>query len=270
MTPTPPVSSAPREQLTVTILGSGSRGNSAVIACGETQFLLDSGFSGIEVQRRMEKAGLCMDKLQGILVTHEHSDHIQSAHTLSHRLKIPIYTTEGTFSAAFANKRHYDWIEIQSGTSFSLGQIDIHPVTLPHDASDPVGFRFEAMGRRCAYITDFGYPSGPVLEALRHCHGLIVEANHDLDMLRNGPYTWPLKQRIASRTGHLSNDALLEIFERILSEEVSCLALAHISENNNHKGLLSMQVQKKLKEMGLSGLNYFLADQHEPSKTMIV
>jgi len=259
-----------QDGLKVSILGSGSSGNSAVISCGETHVLLDCGFSGKEIQRRLKMVGIDETEIQAILVTHEHGDHVQSAHTLSNRLEVPIYTTEGTFDSSFSEKKFYDWIEIQSGHSFSLGEISIHPVTLPHDAADPVGFRFEARDRICAHITDCGYPSGPVVEALKGSHSLIVEANYDHDMLRDGPYPWSLKQRIASRIGHLSNDSLLEIFESILSEETRSLTLAHISENNNHPGILGMQTKKKLIEIGLPDLPFVLAKQHTPTIAFFV
>jgi len=255
------------DQLQITILGSGSGGNSAVISSGSTHLLLDSGFSGKEIQKRLAMCGIDEQLISGILVTHEHGDHVQSAHTLSNRFQIPIYCTEGTFTSSFATRKFYDWIQIQSGHSFNLGDIAVHPITLPHDASDPTGFRFEANNRICTYITDCGYASGPVLEALKGSHALVVEANHDLDMLRDGPYPWPLKQRVASRTGHLSNDSLFEIFEEIISTDTTQLMLAHISENNNHPGLLKMQTKKKLKALGLSSLPFSLAEQHHPMKT---
>ena len=256
--------------LRVTILGSGSSGNAAVISCGKTSILLDCGFSGKEIQRRIELAGLDEKDIKAILLSHEHGDHVQSAHTLSNRWEVPIYTTEGTFAASVSEKKHFDWIEIQSGHSFSLGDIEIHPITLPHDASDPTGFRFEAHGRVCAFMTDFGYPSGPVLEALKGSHAAIVEANHDLDMLRDGPYPWPLKQRVASRTGHLSNEALFGIFDQFLGDQTQKMVLAHISENNNHPGLLKMQTKKRLNALGLGNLSFFLAEQHQPADTFVV
>jgi len=258
---TPPGSESP---LTLTVLGSGSSGNAAVLGTPQGAVLLDCGFSGREIQRRLEASGIPESSIIGIVITHEHGDHVQSAHTLSNRFQIPIYATEGTFAASIASKKFFDWVEIKSGHAFSLASMDIHAITLPHDASDPVGFRFEYRNRICSYITDCGYLSAPVLEGLKGSHVTVVEANHDIEMLRNGPYPWPLKQRVASRTGHLSNEALFESLDCIIDVQTHKLILAHISENNNNPKLLTFQTRQRLTELGLGDLPFILADQHKP------
>lgn len=255
---------ATNTDFSLTVLGSGSSGNCSLISSGETHVLIDAGFSAKEIGRRMDLAGYQLGQLKAILLTHEHSDHVKSVHTLSHRLKIPIYTTRGTFATAVQGKRFFDWQEILPGRGFDIGPLAIHPVTLPHDAADPVGFRIECGGRILGHITDFGYTSGLVRESLKGCHGLLIEANHDLEMLKDGPYPWSLKQRIASRLGHLSNEAMLEMLPEILHEGVDQLIMAHMSTTNNDSRLLTLQIKRVLRRIGLPNLPFTIAKQEEP------
>jgi len=256
--------------LTMTVLGSGSSGNCSLISHGDTHLLIDAGFSGKETATRLAAVGVDPADLTAVLVTHEHADHIKSAHTLSNRLKIPILCTEGTFTAAFADKKFFDWTEIVAGRSFSLGAMVVHPISLPHDAADPVGVRIECGGRVLAHLTDFGYPSGLILESLKGCDTLLVEANHDLDMLKDGPYPWFLKQRIASRLGHCSNDSFLEMLPEILSERTRHLVLGHMSRTNNDPRLVTMQLKQVLRSLGLEQLPFTIASQDEPMEPLTV
>ena len=255
---------------TMTVLGSGSSGNCSIVGFGGTYVLIDAGFSAKEIMDRLQKAEIPADKIAALLVTHEHADHIKSVHTLSRRLEIPIFSTEGTFEAVIHGKKFFDWQEIIPGRSFSVDQLCIHPITLPHDAADPVGFRIECGGRVLGHMTDFGYASGLILESLKGCDTLLVEANHDLEMLKNGPYPWSLKQRIASRLGHLSNAAFLEMLPTILHDGVRHLVLAHMSRTNNDPRLLTMQVRQCLKRLGLERIPFTIAAQDEPLATVMV
>ena len=251
----------------ITVLGSGSSGNSSVVSCGDHYILIDAGFSAREIEKRMGMVGLDPSKLKAILITHEHADHIQSCHTLSRRFEAPILCTEGTFVNAIDGKKFYDWVQIHSGNNISIGPMAIHPIALPHDAADPVGFRIECNGRKLAHLTDFGYVSGLILESLKGCDALLVEANHDLEMLKNGPYPWPLKQRIAGRLGHLSNEAFLEMLPDILHDNVTELILAHMSHTNNDARLLTMQTKRCLRRLGLEQIPFCIAPQDEPLET---
>jgi len=254
--------------LSLTVLGSGSSGNCSLISAGETHILVDAGFSCKEIVRRMALRGFSPDMLTAVLITHEHSDHIQSVHTISNRYDVPIFCTEGTFANAIQGKRFFDWIEIQPGRAFDVGDLTVHPITLPHDAEDPVGFRLEHASRTIAHMTDFGYVSGLVRESLTDCDLVLVEANHDLEMLKQGPYPWMLKQRIASRLGHLSNDALFETLPAILHDDLSHLVLGHMSETNNDPRLLTLQIRRILKRVGLPDLPFVIAPQNEPLDTL--
>ena len=251
----------------LTVLGSGSSGNCSLISCEQTHLLIDAGFSGKEVCRRMLLAGFAPEDLTAILVTHEHGDHIQSVHTLSNKFSVPIFCTEGTFTTAIQGKRFFDWHEVIPGRSFSIGPMSIHPITLPHDAADPIGFRVECNGRKLAHLTDFGYVTGLICESLKGCDILVVEANHDLEMLKAGPYPWMLKQRIASRLGHLSNEAFYEMLPEILHDDVSHMILAHMSDTNNDPRLVSVQLKRRLRQLGLSKIPFTIAPQHEPLET---
>lgn len=254
----------------LTVLGSGSSGNCSLVSHGDTHLLIDAGFSGKEIQRRLESVGFDPKDLTAVLVTHEHSDHIKSVHTLSNRFEIPILCTEGTFQAAIQGKRFYDWIEIVAGRGFDIGGMAIHPISLPHDAEDPVGFRIECNDRKLGHLTDFGYASGLVRESLKGCDLLLVEANHDLEMLKDGPYPWMLKQRIASRTGHLSNEALFEMMGDILHDQVRHIVLAHMSETNNDPRLLTLQTKRRLRQLDLGQIPFTIASQTEPLEPLII
>ena len=252
----------------LTVLGSGSSGNCSLVSQGDTHILIDAGFSGKEICRRLESVGFNPERLTAVLVTHEHSDHIKSVHTLSNKFKIPLLCTEGTFSAAIQGKRFYDWHEIKAGRAFDLGSMSIHPISLPHDAADPIGFRVECNGRALGHVTDVGYISALVRESLRGCDTLLVEANHDLDMLKEGPYPWPLKQRIASRLGHLSNEGFLEMLPDIMHENVGHMVIAHLSRTNNDPRLVSLQVKRTLRQLGLPHIPFTIAEQDSPLDTI--
>jgi phosphoribosyl 1,2-cyclic phosphodiesterase len=254
--------------LSLTVLGSGSSGNCSLVSAGDTHLLIDAGFSAKEICKRLEACGFSPDQLTALLVTHEHSDHIQSVHTLSNRLELPIYCTEGTFTTAISGKRFFDWIEVVPGRCFEIGGVDLHPISLPHDAQDPVAFRIEHGGKTLAHMTDFGYVSGLVRESLKGCDLILLEANHDLDMLKAGPYPWMLKQRIASRLGHLSNEAFLEVLPDILHDGVTHLVLGHMSETNNDPRLLTLQVRRTLRRLGLESIPFTIATQREPLETL--
>ncbi|MCB1052567.1 MAG: MBL fold metallo-hydrolase [Acidobacteria bacterium] len=252
----------------LTVLGSGSSGNCSLVSHGDTHILIDAGFSGKEIMARMVASGIEPEQLTAVLVTHEHSDHIKSAHTISRKFKIPILSTEGTYLSAFRDRNFYEWVQVFPGRSFAVGEMVIHPISLPHDAADPIGFRIECGERILGHLTDFGYVSGLVRESLKGCDLLLVEANHDLRMLREGPYPWLLKQRIASRLGHLSNDSLLELLPDILSEKTQHLILAHMSETNNNPKLLTLQVRQTLNRIGLTRIPFTIAAQHQPMTSM--
>jgi phosphoribosyl 1,2-cyclic phosphodiesterase len=222
-----------RPCLSFCILASGSRGNAIFVSDGSTGILVDAGLSGIEIQRRMTAAGLVPQQISAILVTHEHSDHIQGVGVLSRRFSIPVYMTDATRSAAAGIGSIGDFRPITSGVPFRVNALECHPFSLPHDAADPVGFTFQRNGCKLGLATDLGTPTAMIKRHLDGCAALILEANHDPRMLSEGPYPWPLKQRIGSRTGHLSNVSTLTLLEELRHPELQVVVLAHLSETNN-------------------------------------
>ncbi|WP_183768837.1 MBL fold metallo-hydrolase [Tunturibacter empetritectus] len=347
----------------MTVLASGSKGNSTVIASSRTRVLVDAGLSCRELLRRMAVAGEDPARLDAILVTHEHQDHIAGLAVLARRLKIPVFFTEPTHRAWVrmltprttmtyakwldhvqrekearataiaastptciqtaglaaqlaaqseaiasvsaeaaalnrsddsnitlelpvdpdeeelcspepaeqkaeqkADPTHLPAVEyFHAGTRFSIGDIDITPFTIPHDAADPCGFVFEAEGIRMALATDLGYMPPNVKAALKRIDVLLLESNHDLEMLRDGPYPWSVKQRVLSRVGHLSNDATAEFLEKDYDGGASWIVLGHLSESNNAPELARLSAEQALgNQPTLLGNRIVLAGQSVP------
>ncbi len=219
--------------LSVCILGSGSRGNAIYVSDGVTSILVDAGLSAREIDRRMRSQGLEPACLNAVLLTHEHSDHIRGVERLVRRHRLPVYLTAGTFQEA-AGLRHLPEIyPFACGHEVRIHTLTVRPFSIAHDARDPAGFTIGANGRRIGIATDLGHVTALVREHLRHCCLLILEANHDLQMLMDGPYPWFLKQRIRSRTGHLSNLDTCRLLADLLHPALEQVVLAHLSETNN-------------------------------------
>jgi len=220
--------------LSVCVLASGSKGNAIYISNGSTAILLDAGLSGIEIQRRMAARGLNPKDLDAILVTHEHNDHIKGVGVLSRRFKLPVYISRKTEEAAAAQLGTIERPRyFECGQSFAIDAFTLHPFPISHDAEDPVGFTVGCNGLKIGIATDLGMATHVVKAHLQNCALLILESNHDPEMLENGPYPWPLKQRVSGRTGHLSNDASRELLEAVQHDGLTHVILAHLSEINN-------------------------------------
>jgi len=226
--------------LQVCVLASGSRGNAIFVSDGATSILVDAGLSGIEIERRLQHRGIAPENLAAILVSHEHTDHIQGVGVLSRRYRLPIYMSHRTGLAAPAQVgRLHARVEFRCGSTFKIKTLAVHPFTLSHDAEDPAGFTFHHNGLKVGIATDLGIATAMVKEHLKTCSVLILEANHDPDMLINGPYPWPLKQRIRGRSGHLSNPDCRALLAEVRHDALQHVVLAHLSEKNNtpHKAL---------------------------------
>jgi len=216
------------------MLASGSRGNAIYIDDGASRILIDAGLSGVEIERRMQSQGLAPEQLDGIVVSHEHTDHIQAVGVLARRFKLPVYISEATRAAAEGQLGRLGTTHrFDCGTAFRIGSIELHPFSISHDASDPAGFTVTANGTRIGIATDLGIATALVKTHLKGCSALVIEANHDRTMLEQGPYPWPLKQRIQSRAGHLSNDDTARLVKEILHDRLTHVILAHLSEQNN-------------------------------------
>jgi phosphoribosyl 1,2-cyclic phosphodiesterase len=215
-------------------LGSGSKGNALLIEAGNTCILLDCGFGPGEFTARISRLGLDAGDLDAIIVTHEHGDHGGGVGKLSARHDIPVYLTRGTYSgmgaeaSAIADRRFID-----AYTPFVIGEIQVTPYTVPHDAREPVQYVLSDGAARLGVLTDTGQPTPHIAQSLSGVDALVLECNHDLDMLMNGPYTASLKKRIAGRLGHLSNDASAELVRAMDCTRLQHVIAAHLSEKNN-------------------------------------
>jgi phosphoribosyl 1,2-cyclic phosphodiesterase len=232
MTASPPQPESCR--LCVCVLASGSKGNAIYVSDGETAILVDAGLSGIEIQRRMQAAGLNVADLNAIVVSHEHSDHVRGVGVMARRYGLPVHISEETERALGASVGRLPRIcHFQIGRPFTIGKLQIHPFSTSHDACDPAGFTIGGNGHKIGIATDLGIATGMVKEHLKNCALLILEANHDPAMLIQGPYPWPLKQRIQGRSGHLSNIDSGELLETLSHDGLCHVILAHLSETNN-------------------------------------
>ena len=219
--------------LAVCNLASGSKGNATYISDGKTAILIDAGLSGIEIQRRLTSRNLSPESLAAIIVSHEHSDHVRGAGILSRRFKLPVYINQKTAAASPALGRVHEIKPFECGTTFNIGNLTIHPFSISHDAEDPAGFKIGSNGTSMAIATDIGIATSMVKEHLKHCALLVLEANHDPQMLETGPYPWPLKQRIQSRVGHMSNSDSKKLLHELQHANLQHVILAHLSEINN-------------------------------------
>jgi phosphoribosyl 1,2-cyclic phosphodiesterase len=312
----------------MTVLASGSKGNSTVVASGSTRILVDAGLSCREILRRMDLAGEDPAELDAILITHEHVDHIAGLAVLARKLRVPVFFTEQTHRAWVRmltprkTMSYAKWLDkmqqekearaasvaaqvesgivveeqpldaallsaeevappaakadpaflpaveyFRAGQNFCIGDIDVNPFTIPHDAADPCGFVFHARQEtiRMAIATDLGYVPPNVKLALRGVDVLLLESNHDLEMLKDGPYPWSVKQRVLSRVGHLSNHAAAEFLLRDYDGNAHTIVLGHLSEKNNLPELARLAAEQAISNrMTLLGNRVVLALQDVP------
>ena len=290
----------------MTVLASGSKGNSTLVSSSRTRILVDAGLSCRELLKRMRMADEDPAAIDALLITHEHQDHVQGVAVLARKLGVPVYFTQATHRAwmrwMMPHKRmtYAAWLALRqqnpaereeetqgkeepattrqedpcnlpgveyfaAGSGFWIGDIAITPFTIPHDAADPVGFVFEADGVRMAIATDLGYMPPNVKMAIRNCDVLMLESNHDLEMLRDGPYPWSVKQRVMSRVGHLSNEAASDFLEKNYDGNASYVVLAHLSECNNLPELARVTAERALRDrMSLLANKLLLAQQNAP------
>ena len=220
-------------------LGSGSKGNATVVAAADTLDMIDCGFSLRETTRRLERLGLAPQQLDAILVTHEHSDHSAGVAGLSRKHQIPVYLTHGTASTGRCDGsfqlRHFN-----CGDDFSIGAIDVTAVAVPHDAVEPCQYRLSFADATLGVLTDLGSVTPHVIEHFRGCHGLLLEFNHDEPMLMAGAYPPQLKRRVAGDWGHLNNEQSAQLLQRVDTELLRHLVVAHISEKNNRRDLVEL------------------------------
>jgi phosphoribosyl 1,2-cyclic phosphodiesterase len=234
-------------------LGSGSSGNATVVEFGSRRILVDAGLSARDLTARLTAVGVPPSSLTAILLTHEHHDHARGLERFAFKLKVPVFTSPETLAALNLAPMHLGkWHPFASGVPFDLGGVNVDPFAVPHDAADPVGFVLESDGIRVGIATDLGHATTLVLERLRGCHVLLVESNHDDDMLVRGPYPWALKQRIGGRLGHLSNEEAATLIAAAADDDCQAVILAHLSENNNTAAKARQAVGAALARAGRS------------------
>jgi phosphoribosyl 1,2-cyclic phosphodiesterase len=241
----------------IAVLASGSGGNALVAESGGTRVLIDCGLALRTLKARMLAAGVQLEELDAVLLTHEHSDHVRGLELLLRRSPLPVLATAGTAAAvAIAGVAG----ELASGRTVRVGCISVLPVATSHDAREPVGFVLDDGATRIGVVTDTGVATRLLIERLAGCHGLFIECNHDPDMLRLGPYPWPLKQRIASRTGHLSNEQSREALAALAHDRLELVVGMHLSRENNLPGLVRRELARPLAG---SAVRVAVADQDE-------
>jgi phosphoribosyl 1,2-cyclic phosphodiesterase len=217
----------------VCLLASGSRGNSTLIEVDDCRLLIDAGLSGKETERRLSTLGLTGDDLDAILVTHEHHDHVGGIGPLARRYDLPVHIDRQTHAALPKLGKIEQLCHFTAGDVFSCRDIRVTSFSTTHDAANPVGFTIESNEGKIGFATDLGVPTRLVAEHLKGCRVLVLEANHDVEMLQNGSYPWELKQRIRSRHGHLSNNESCQLLQDVSWPGLEAVFLAHLSEENN-------------------------------------
>ena len=213
-------------------LGSGSKGNATLVATATTLVMIDCGFSARQATLRMERLGVHPEDLDAILVTHEHSDHSSGVAGLSRKYRVPVYMTHGTASTGRVDNAH-SVFRFNSGSEFTVGDLSIKSVPVPHDAREPCQYRLVNGKSSLGVLTDLGSITTHVIDSFHGCDGMVLEFNHDLEMLENGDYPPALKRRVGGNWGHLNNGQAAEFLRAIDSERLRHLVVAHISENNN-------------------------------------
>lgn len=232
--------------LSFTLLGSGSSGNTTLVSDGATHILVDVGLSGRETASRLKQCGLEPGDISAIVVSHEHGDHCRGVAPFAKSLDIPVFMTDDVYRCSGMNLHAAKHRPIRSGGQFDVCGIGFTCFSVPHDSVDPLGFIIEKHGIRIGIVLDLGYLSNLVLERLRGCDGIILESNHDVQMLKVGPYPWALKQRVMSRQGHLSNDSVARFLENDFDGKASHVVLAHLSKNNNLPELALLSARRAL------------------------
>lgn len=220
------------------LLGSGSEGNALVVEVGQTRILMDCGFSLSETVARLARIGLVPEQLHGIVVTHEHGDHIGGVARLARKFSLPVFLTHGTLrsqNGAFADLSSVS--EINPHLPFAIGEVQVHPYPVPHDASEPVQYVFGDGVRRLGVLTDAGCSTPHIEATLSGCDALVLECNHDAELLANGDYPYRLKQRVGGRFGHLSNHAAAALLARLDHGKLQHIVAAHLSHKNNTRAL---------------------------------
>lgn len=257
--------------LKVCVLATSSAGNCTFIGSDRTRILIDAGLSRKEIVERLAAIGESPERLDAIFVTHEHSDHTCGLPAFARKFKTPVYLTHLTAPSIDWNGATPDRIEcFQAGVRIPVGDLEIQSFTIPHDAIDPVGFTVSCQGIKAGLAMDLGYLPDSVKWHLRSSHLIVLESNHDLDMLKVGPYPWSVKQRVMGRKGHLSNEVVGDFIARELDGEVQTLILGHLSEHNNHPEIVRVVASQALEGRGMPVTRLVVAEPRQRTEVFVL
>lgn len=253
-----------------TILGSGSSGNAAYLEAGNTRLLVDCGFSARQIKQRLATIERIPDRLDGILITHEHTDHVAGLKNLAGKLDIPVYCNRHTSEEiSRIHKTSFDFRLFETGKSFEVGDVGVDTFSVPHDAIDPVGFLLHTPKGRIGVLTDLGHGTRLVANRVRSANVLMLETNHDVDLLRDCPHRpWHLKQRIMGRHGHLSNEGAAEFAETFLHADLHHIFCVHLSGECNTPELATGDIDAMLQRNGATHTQVTITNQTIPSPTL--
>lgn len=250
------------------VLGSGSGGNSAVVECGDTRLMIDAGLSAKQLTVRLEMLGIDPASLDGILLTHEHGDHVRGLKVFLKKHPVPVFATSQT--AHVVREAGIDggvWKSFESGQTFAIGGSEIRSFAIQHDAVDPVGFVLANATRKMGFLSDAGFVTRSMTESLRGLHGLFVEANYDDGLLEaDTKRPWSIKQRISSRHGHLSNEQVTGLIRDIAHADLGRVVLGHLSSDCNTPDLILERLRTSLAEDGHQHVGLHCACQDEPTQ----
>ena len=255
-------------EIRLRVLGSGSSGNASLVTSGTTTLLVEAGFFRKALDARLEGAGVSPPGLTAVVVSHEHGDHGKGALPFTVEHRVPLACSKGTWDRLTRGRsnRLPKWIRLRSGRPRRLGELTVVPFAVPHDAAEPLGFRFEAGDAAAVHVTDLGHLAEPVATAIEGARLLLVESNYDEESLWQSRYPAVLRDRIASRTGHLSNGGLALYLRRRLPASVGTLVLAHLSENTNTPELAERTARAALDAAGRSDVRLVVASRHGPTE----
>jgi phosphoribosyl 1,2-cyclic phosphodiesterase len=252
-------------------LGSGSHGNATLVQFGSTRLLIEAGLSAKTLAKRLEAVGVEPKSVTAVVLSHEHQDHACGAERFSRMYGVPVACTVETLDALDLSPVHLAaWLPLEPGRALDLGAVVVEPFVVPHDAARPVAFVLTGEGTRVGIALDLGHATTLVVERLRGCQVLMIEANHDDRMLQAGSYPWHLKQRIGGRMGHLSNEEAARLLERVVDEGCRGVVLAHLSESNNTPALARDAAARALQRAGLRRVEMRVAAARRPSVPLVL
>ena len=252
----------------VSVLGSGSRGNATFIRTDRVFLLIDCGLGPRTLAKRLRAIGEDPDQIDAVLITHEHTDHVAGLKTMVKKMSLDVYMSCGTIDGSRMDS--YDMnrsaiVPVVPGQSFTIGDVEVDTVAVPHDAEEPTAFSVRYNGIKVTQLTDLGWIPDHVADFMKGSHILILESNHDVDMLRMGSYPWSLKERLVGRNGHLSNATVGRYLAESFDGEAEHLVLAHLSSKNNHPEIARLEACQALSSKGFAGTSVSLASQDMPS-----